>query len=549
MASVVALLDEDAFKKYAKQATLGAVLPIDGYQTDDRSFATELSHGGALYLVVVRPTGELWLVAVLEEPETSGLKKADKRKPGWYAAVNTTPVTDISKLRGKLKLARAFCAPRILTKKHDGAMREALDEVDAPVQAGVETVARIAELDPKQPPLERAVTYLGSGHVEQAIEAMCESWRASRAPMVADLIDRATRLTPAYHRPLFDQRQRYDQNHASKIWKAAFEADAQAAMPQLLLNLGIGGYSVISERMKLLGTLPLDPRIGARAIELLASRPRRAEEDRWWWPPIAELLLKSNDTRTFESLLDLERMEEGIGAATGKLYAMARTAPPKLPSADTPLVTKLEAELHRLEAPLRTECDLVDQIAAHPDDDGPYLVYADWLIEHDRPLGEFITLTCQARSGKLSPAHVRRFTHLQEMPYLCGVFDDFPATRLRKRERGVDRELSVYCSTQPRSWRMLARSPLVRALDRLRLVGHPWKGRAEAISEMIAAAPALQRVEEIGETTGNEVAKLLGGTFELRVPKLSAAEREQAESEGRPVDHYLERVTRAGRSR
>lgn len=94
MASALALLDAVAFKKHAKQFAPGAVLPIDAYQTEDRSFATELSHGGSLYLAVAHGGG-ISLVAVLEAPETSGIKKADRRKPGWYAPPNTKPVTDL----------------------------------------------------------------------------------------------------------------------------------------------------------------------------------------------------------------------------------------------------------------------------------------------------------------------------------------------------------------------------------------------------------------------------------------------------------------------
>src|SRR5262249_42634186 len=154
--------------------------------------------------------------------------------------------------------------------------------------------------------------------------------------------------------------------------------------------------------------------------------------------------------------------------------------------------------------PLRIECALVDQIAANPDDDGPYLVYADWLIERGRPLGEYITLTCQQRHAPLSPAQARRLPILVEVPYLCGVFDDMPATRLRKRERGLDRELSVYWSTQPRSWQQFATSPLVRALTEIRLVGSEQSGREKAIAELVRSAPALQRIADIGKVTGNK---------------------------------------------
>jgi uncharacterized protein (TIGR02996 family) len=42
--------------------------------------------------------------------------------------------------------------------------------------------------------------------------------------------------------------------------------------------------------------------------------------------------------------------------------------------------------------------DLLEAIAAAPDDDAPRLVYADWLIERGDPLGELIALQCRLAS-------------------------------------------------------------------------------------------------------------------------------------------------------
>jgi uncharacterized protein (TIGR02996 family) len=556
MASVIALLDAAAFKKHAKHAVPGAVLPIDSFVTSDRSFATELSRGGALYLVTAGKTpSELWLVAVLEAPQTSGIKKGDKRKPGWYSPQNTTPVTDVSRLRGKLKigkdLAAAFAQPRILTPEMDRVLREILDALDAPVIAHGEPTVKAPVLDPKSPPLDRAAQYLAGGHLTPAIEAIAEAWRDSHAPVLADLIDRATRLTPEYHRPLFDKRMSWDgDKEAAKIWNAAFDSDPVAAMPQLLLNLAVGGgASAILERTKRLAKLPLDPRLGARLVELQSERPWAQPN---WWPPIIDVWLASKDARTFESILELESEEMHFGPRTSKLYAMARGTPPKLPATDQPAVTRIEAELHRLEEPYRTECSLVDQIAAHPDDDGSYLVYADWLLERGRPLGEYITLTCQQRTGALSPAQARRLAMLVEVPYLCGAFDDLPARRVRARERGIDRDVSVYWSTRPRSWRLFAASPLARALTRVSLTGSPLDHREQAIAEFVKAAPALERLDDIGtKARGTKIAKLVGGTFELQVTTLTVSNDYgyYNSSETTEKRYDLVRVTRGGRSR
>lgn len=544
MASVLAVLDKAAFKKYARQCELGAVLPIDSFQTTDRSFATDLSYGGALYLAIIGPNAKtLWLVGVLEAPEVSGIKVGDRRKRGWYATPNTTPVTDLTPLRKQLEIGRdLLLGSRVLSRAQDVAIRELLDDVEAPVVGPVETASAVT-LDATLLPLERALRYLGSGALEQAIAAISEAWRASRAPQLADLVDRVARLMPASYRPLFDKRVLVDLEEASAVWNAAFDADPQGAMPQLLLNLGVGGSDEIPKRVERLSTLPLDPRFGARVIELFSMRSSTSyddDSDAAWWQPVALLLSRSADARTFASILELESTGEAVGGTGTQLFAMAKKSTPKLPAADKPAVAKLEAELERREEPYRTECALVDQIAANPDDDDPYLVYADWLIEQGRPHGELIALCCQQRGSKLTPAKVRRLTQLSELPYLCGQFDDAPATRLRKRERGVDRELDIYWSMQPRSWRLLAASPLIRAVERIKLVGSPVSGRAEAIAELIEAAPALQRIDDIGLTTAKQVMKRVD-TFEYLAPKLTRAQRASAMYEGRSVEVYLQR--------
>ncbi len=525
MASVLALLDEVAFKKHAKQFAPGAVLPIASYQTDDRSFATELSHGGALYLAV-SDGDALSLVAVLEAPETSGIKKADKRKPGWYAPPNGTPVTDLSPLRKSLKigkdLAKAFERPRILTAAQDAALRELLDAVDSPVLGHVDDVVVAPTLSSKLPPLERAATYLDGGHLEAAIDAIAESWRGSRAGELADLIDRVTRLMPASHRPLFERRS----THTSDVWDAAFDANPATMMPQLLLNLAVGGSSLISKRAKRLGELPLDPRFGARLIELLPQYPVSA--DARWFPPLTALWLASKDARTFESLREvLER--ESVGVVETRLRALASGTAPTLPVADRARVDKLVTVLERLEEPLRIERALIDQIAANPDEDGPYLVYADWLIERGRPLGDYITLTVQHEH--LTPAQARRRALLAEVPYLCGAFDDMATSRMRKRERGLDRELKVSWSTQLRSWRVFAASPLTRVLERVTLVGNPHAGREAVLAEFLCAAPALRRFENLTLDTATEIARRVDG-WRVKRTDVIAITDELAELQG-----------------
>lgn len=57
------------------------------------------------------------------------------------------------------------------------------------------------------------------------------------------------------------------------------------------------------------------------------------------------------------------------------------------------------------------ELELLDAIRATPADDGPRLVYADWLIERDDPRGHFIMLQCHAEPAMRERATTLLATH------------------------------------------------------------------------------------------------------------------------------------------
>lgn len=71
-------------------------------------------------------------------------------------------------------------------------------------------------------------------------------------------------------------------------------------------------------------------------------------------------------------------------------------ASPALDSADAKKVAALSARLKPTPRPTkaRDEEGLLADICARPQDDGPRLVYADWLQERGDPRGEFIVLQC-----------------------------------------------------------------------------------------------------------------------------------------------------------
>ncbi len=498
MASVIALSPSRLLRK---RSAPGDVLAIEHLSSTHDALAT-LGHGGSLYLLGAGKQDELWLVAVLEVPERAGSRVGDRRKPGWYAPANTTPITDISKLRRQLRLggdlATALRSPRVLTPATERAIRALTGDPDAPVLAPKRAVHLARTLHAETRPIERAAAHLASSHVIEAIAALLDAWRSSRVPELADLIDRATRITPESGLPLLTKR--LERRECQQAWVTAF-ADHETTLPQLLQNLdeGDGGTG----RCQRLAGLLDDPRIATRFVRLM-------QQSLPYWPPrdsapVLEVVTRARDVRTCMSLgeLETELDPRPRDDATLALLEFARnprrhfaTWPLELTSEDRTQVHVIEQELHRLEAPRRTERELIEAIAEQPGDDSPSLVYADWLAERGHPRGEYLALECQRLRGGLSAAAARRLAMLVEVPYLFGAIDDLAAIRLRARAHGIDRTLDILWSTPDESWRAAAHEPLVGALETIRMIGTP-AARVDAMAAFLLSTPRLRTVEGI----------------------------------------------------
>jgi uncharacterized protein (TIGR02996 family) len=117
----MAIVSKAVFEKEAgKNPSAGTRLGMDRYVSTNKGL-DPLAKGGRLYLVTVRPPNEaLWLVAILDQPKHDG--------EAWIAKKSKTPITDISKLRAKIKfesgagitakkgaLGMSLQTPRVLT--------------------------------------------------------------------------------------------------------------------------------------------------------------------------------------------------------------------------------------------------------------------------------------------------------------------------------------------------------------------------------------------------------------------------------------------------
>ncbi|HEU0030025.1 MAG TPA: TIGR02996 domain-containing protein [Kofleriaceae bacterium] len=333
--------------------------------------------------------------------------------------------------------------------------------------------------------LEHAASRLATGELVAAIDAMLEVWRVHRAPDLADLIDRATRLLPAFDRPLGTTIA-----EADEAWHAAIRDPAAraAAMPQLLQHLVLqstwGRAPAEQRRLAALGKLADDPRIALRLAELSGWRRISADSTRFWRPLFAQLA-RIHDVRTRDALAAqvvvpitdyMEPHERLANELLGDFVRDPRSAfgdvstwPPRVPADETPQLAAIAAHLERAEAATRVEWDLVAVITDDWRDDGPRMIYADWLIERGHPRGEYILLDTKRHRSGLTDGEAERYAELRAIPYLFGTLDDFSSTTARERDRGLDRELTTYRCAGTLGWRAVAHEPLLAIVETLRL--------------------------------------------------------------------------------
>ena len=363
-------------------------------------------------------------------------------------------------------------------------------------------------------PLADATAHLTAGRVQPAIDAMLASWRQHRIPAIADRVERASELLPSRGRALGVTDQA-----AHPAWLAAFDADPQAALPQLLEHVMVGGPAGAEEHLVRLGELPDDPRIARRLAELCARHAASPERTQFW-KALLELLARIADPRVAPALC------VAFSDFTGTYYNHHRQARRILgswalePPAPRPLEAAEIADLKRLDAALAkledardvTEDQLLQAIAVAWRDDGPRLVYADWLAERDHARGEVIVLSCkQPRTA----AETKRLSEInRKTTCLYGWLDDVGA-RWSPTNLGIDRGLptaiNVEWSTSTLFWQRLRTEPLRAVLERISLESRGDDDRNLPPHADLAAVlldPVARRLATVDAVPPNYLAQL-----------------------------------------
>lgn len=227
--------------------------------------------------------------------------------------------------------------------------------------------------------LQRALAALDGGDLPGARAALVEAWQHARSPRLADCV------------AALDLRERDDVRR---------RLDA-AVTPR-----------VTSTRERLAPLLELDdPRVTAFCIEALERLPFVTPGAQGLLEALLETVERYQDTRLLARAVPVREglrtrlprlaMREALLSRFDAVVAVLAALPTPAPS---PLERQLVERLAGLRRPARDAESLLAAVYAAPDDDGPRLVYADWLLEQGDPRGEFISLQFKRRRGEQTTA-------------------------------------------------------------------------------------------------------------------------------------------------
>lgn len=317
------------------------------------------------------------------------------------------------------------------------------------------------------PALARAVAHATKHQVPETIAALLDAWRDKRAPEIAELIDRATRLLPSY-RATFPA----EAKPAAAAWQAAFDRDPIAELPRLVRHIHVGGAAAATEHVVALSTLPDDPRIAHRLAELAVNiniSPERGQ----YWKSTWDLISRIGDVRVIPSL------RQDFDDFSGTYYDHHRSGKrlvlpfllteytSKLDTADHKAINQLTAALDKIVPEhVAQERALIADVVANWDDEAPRLVYADWLIERDHLAGDLIVLGCkQQREKQLSKSEDKQLEALRggfRLPtYPFGAISDYRVVL----DRGLPAQIEVNWNSSPITMARLADDLMLPLLD------------------------------------------------------------------------------------
>jgi len=273
-------------------------------------------------------------------------------------------------------------------------------------------------------PLAAAQAAFAGGRREEALQALLEAWRATRAPEVAALVERlGAQLAPTGVQPWSDQKAKQKERVAA--WIEAAQAQRPAILSSLLANLIDGKSGEALQRLEGLAGWDADPRVASTLAALVEKPPFQAGSTRPFWTRAFQTLREHADPRARDRLAAMDgKFLATLGGAASMaavLESMTRRTvadlDEQLPSLTRALDDTERAAVATLDAALAaaapvapksraaaTTEELLAAVYANPDDDGARQVLADALQEIGDPRGEFIALQLSGADPKREKA-------------------------------------------------------------------------------------------------------------------------------------------------
>jgi uncharacterized protein (TIGR02996 family) len=572
MASILAIVSRKVFERDFRvggaSATVGDTVATDGYLSTHASL-TKLAAGGDLFLVTVAPGERLWLAGVLASPKLG--------KDRWSATPNTTPITDITHLIGKLSfengkgitakagaLAMSLQTPRTLADDDVELLRgcaPSSGKKPAKQQSAKNKPAPKSKPTPKPSPkskptpkpskastaggglivstargneLAQVQAQLASGAYAGALDSLLRAWERCKAAAIADLIDELGAWLASALPPITGKKSELD-----GLWRDVGDATRPVDVPRLAVALDLGSANQLEAWLEILDRFPLDPRLCAPVIAIstkfVASTAgptrtrafRLAEKiaDGRCIPQIQKLIAKRSDAWNANELRDRVR----------KMLAKF-APPPALPAADKTIVAALGKQIGKLakqpppddKALARKTTganhageQLLAQVLADPTNDGPRVVYADYLQEVGDSRGELITL--QLLAERTPEQQARLDTLLKNKANLVRWLGPLAAV---VTEPVLDRGALAAAVTQPvfeRGFLHAARVKLVTPKHRSELVHHPLWATVEEVwtnDLPLIESPALSSLRRVVGLTIDEALTLASRTTPSRLEGL-----------------------------
>lgn len=243
--------------------------------------------------------------------------------------------------------------------------------------------------------------HLAAHDIEQALEVLIAAWQKTRALVLAELVDAIDRAdaTPAFAGSTDD-------------WLAtAKAATTHRERGALLRSIADRGPHEVHQCL-IVAQAWQDPRLSREILALLSAMPFSGRRTRDIWRSILGVARSQQDVR-FSANADRLVESWNLGAdlkrfLTNRLAEAIRGfTEPTLPADETAALTALIAGQPAPTKRAVAEDELLAAIYASPDDDGPRLVYADWLQERDDPRGTFIAKQLREPAAKKAPAKLR----------------------------------------------------------------------------------------------------------------------------------------------